>query len=99
MNDSENKKNMEELADEALDKVSGGINLGDRFAARRDQMVESSWEHDHFGMCTLCWVTAGRKYTLYYPEPLGPTVTTCCDFCAEKFRQTYGPGTAVRVDD
>ena len=101
MNDNENNKNMEELADEALDKVSGGVL--DRFASRRDQLMghptaPAPVPGHTYELCTLCWERAGRKYRLQYPEPLGATVETRCDVCAEQFIKTHGPGTAVPVD-
>ena len=102
MNDHENKKNMEELPDEALDKVSGGGVL-DRRTGRDAQLLghptaPAPVPGHTYELCTLCWERAGRKYMLHYPEPLGPTVETRCDACAEQFIKTHGPGTAVPVE-
>ena len=91
MDGNENNKSMEALPDEALEKVSGGgLSWGGR-------VLPDPLEDIFAEKCHKCGKKPGRQYTLYYPTPIGPRIETCCDDCAELFRQTYG-GKAIPVD-
>ncbi len=70
MNDSENKKTPEALADEALEKVSGGVYTEDEFFKYADYMVEfrnrnvCNHCHTNFDNCLLK-LDADKIYNMF----------------------------------
>ena len=88
MDRNESKK---ELADEALEKVTGGeLSWG-------GHVLSDPMEDIFAEKCHKCRKKPGRQYTLYYPTPIGPRTEFFCDDCAELFRRTYG-GEAILID-
>ena len=59
MSDNENRKNSEELADEALDNVAGGITPEQWQQARQQALAQ------YKDPCIVCKTTEGVKYYAY----------------------------------